>query len=259
MGQDPSPETSVRTLTDNKAEKPDPVLFLLHGRGGSGKTTLARYVIERAEQAGRPIIKGDLDRNNSTLAHYFKNEILQPATATDGDVEDCFQAVIGQQIETRQSAVVDFGGGDLTLRNIAFKVSLVDLCADCGIRPVLVHTLAPDRDHLTGLMALEKDGLFAPEATILALNGALIRNGHSQIRAFEDEVISHPDFKKALKRDARAVLLPILSNIHRLERDRLGFIQATKSTTLGPMDRHIVRRWLERMQEELSSVQDWLP
>ena len=78
------PKTSTRLNVAVAAPSPDveirPKLILLLGRGSRGKTLLARWMIDRAANAGRTIVAADGDRTNRTLARYFVHAV-SPASA----------------------------------------------------------------------------------------------------------------------------------------------------------------------------------
>jgi len=55
------------------------------------------------------------------------------------------------EIADRFSLLLDLGGGDLLLRQLAREIGLVTFLARHAIRPVAIHFLGPDRDALAYL------------------------------------------------------------------------------------------------------------
>ena len=139
----------------------------------AAKTFLARWVIDRAQMKGREIVVADADRTNPTLAANLKG-VLTPPSADDREMQEWFKALCEQQIAQRFNLLIDLGGGDLLLKQLARRIGLVPFLEANGIDMVAVHLIGPERDDLAYLRDLETDGLVAPEATILALNESLV-------------------------------------------------------------------------------------
>src|SRR5438309_9057119 len=74
----PAAETSTCEPGLDLSGKPR-VIFLI-GRGATGKTTLAKWMIERGQTAGRQAILAALDPVNRTLSNYFDG-VAQPPSS----------------------------------------------------------------------------------------------------------------------------------------------------------------------------------
>lgn len=240
-----------------------PKLLVLLGRGSRGKTWFARWAAERAQNQGRAIVVADADRTNATLSAYFGG-VLTPPSADDADMRDWFIAFCEQQIQELFTAMLDLGGGDLMLKRIAREVGLVSFLESQKIQPVAVHLLGPDRDDLAYLRDVEADDLFAPRATILVLNEALVPSNRSVRTAFQP-VIEHPIFLAALARGARPVWMPRLVPAHEVDARRITFAAAeTGGVTegqppIGPFNRQLIANWRRVMETNFASVAEWLP
>lgn len=240
-----------------------PKLVVPLGRGGRGKTWWLRWALERAQNAGRLVAVADADRTNATLSAYFDG-VLTPPSADDADMRDWFIAFCEQLIERHLTALLDLGGGDLLLKRLAREVGLADFLDSHGIQPVAVHVIGPDRDDLAYLRDLETDRLFAPQATLLVLNEALVPLGRSTQAAFGG-VLDHPIFQDAVKRGARPVWMPRLVPAHQVDGRRLTFAAAEVSRVkqgqdpIGLWDRQMIANWRRAMEENFAPVADWLP
>jgi len=71
---------------------------VLLGRGRTGKTTWARWAIERARAAGRSVAIADGDRNNATLGSFYP-DASSPAASDDVTVA----AWMEEQAESNRS------------------------------------------------------------------------------------------------------------------------------------------------------------
>ena len=240
-----------------------PKLLVPLGRGNTGKTVLLRWLAERAGQHGRDLRLADGDPTNATLAEYFPDTVRPPST-NEQDRRDWFDSLIEKQIENGGSLAVDFGGGDLILKRQAAELELADFLESRGIEVVALHLIGPNLDDLAYLGEVERDGLFAPKATILVINEGLVPPGRSERTAFEP-IVSHDIFKAAIGRDAKWVRMPRLACVQDVENRRISFAKAEAGETgrnlppLGAINRQRVALWRREMESEFAAVSDWLP
>lgn len=240
----------------------EPKLVIPLGRGARGKSFLLRWLVERAQVRGRDVVVADVDRTNATLSSYFEG-VLCPPSADDRDVKEFLSTFIEQQIEKRFDAAIDLGGGDLILKQIARETELVSFLSSHGIKPVAIHCIGAAPDDLAYLQAVE-DGLFAPEATILAINEATVPPHRTAFAAFE-KVRNHPVFLKAIERGATLVRIPRLEPASEIDAHRLTFSAAESGDAsedkhlLGPWKRQQIAIWRRQMEESFASVSAWLP
>jgi hypothetical protein len=233
------------------------------GRGGRGKTWWMRWAAERAQDHGRSVVIADADRTNATLSAYFAH-VLTPPSADDADMRDWFAALCERQIDARFTLLLDLGGGDLILKQLAREIGLVPFLEAHGVQPVAVYLIGPDRDDLAYLRDLEADGLFAPKATLLVLNHALVPTGRSVSAAFQP-VLDSAIFRTALERGARSVWMPRLAPAHEVDDRRITFAAAEASQTkqgqspIGPWNRQLIANWRRDMEASFAPVADWLP
>lgn len=245
----------------NPNPKKAKIIFPL-GRGSRGKSFFARWLIDRAQMQGREIVVADADRTNPSLTAYL-NGVLTPPSAEDREMNEWFKALCEQQIAQRFNLLIDLGGGDLLLKQLARRIGLVRFLEANGIDTVAVHLIGPERDDLAYLRDLETDGLVAPEATILVLNESLAPQNLS-IKAAVQPVLEHSIFKAALNRGAKLVWMPRLDIAHEINARRLSFTAAEAGAVaegvppLGPWNRQLITMWLRAMEHNFAAVASWL-
>jgi hypothetical protein len=246
------------------SDGPPPAKFVVTlGRGSRGKTWWMRWAAERAQDQGRDVVIADADRTNATLEAYFNN-VLRPPSPDDADVRDWFKGICERQIEKHFTVLLDLGGGDLILKQVASEIGLSDFLAAHGVQPVAVHLIGPELDDLAYLRDLEEDALFAPEATLLVLNEGLVPAGRSVEAAFK-VVITNPIFLEALERGAKPFWMPRLAPAHEVNERRLTFAAAEASRVkkgqlpIGPWNRQLIANWRRAMEKNFADAADWLP
>jgi hypothetical protein len=230
------------------------------GRGAHGKTFWTRWLIEELRNGGTDVTVVDADRTNATLSEFFP-DVLTPLSAEDADVEDCLRSLTEGMMERPRTAVMDFGANDLTLKRVSRKLGGFDAYLAAGlVRGVAVHFFGPDRDDLAYLRDME-NGVFAPPATLLVLNEALLPEGASN-RLF-DPVIDDPIFRAAVSRGAMPVFMPRLEVAREVNRRRLGFAAAAAGTPgpdgtrIGPWNRSLINAWRATMAANHQPVMEW--
>ena len=109
------------------------------GRGKTGKTTLLRWLTETSIRNGGAPILADVDPSNATFSAYFA-DVARPETDNPSGVTAWLQELIEYCINERQSALVDLGGGDTTLRSLAAEMpGLAAHIEAAGMAPVMFH------------------------------------------------------------------------------------------------------------------------
>lgn len=234
------------------------------GRGNRGKTLLTRWMIERAFMSGRDVGIADADRTNSSLSSYFEN-VLSPQSADDSSVMEWFEDILDKHITDQKSLVIDFGGGDLTVKRASLELELVNMLDQEGIDLVAAHLIGPDPDDLAYLATVEENELFAPTRTLLIFNEYCIPKAMPRDEAFIRTVRNHKIIEKTLDRGARLVIMPALPVVHELDRRRIGFFEALAEksdpghTPLSRFTRQRVMLWLRDMESAFAEVNHWLP
>lgn len=240
-----------------------PVLACGEGRGRVGKSTLLRWVIDRARNAGRLVTVADGDRNNATLTAYYR-DACRPVSAEQEDAKAWLTSLLNGMAEDQRSVVLDLGGGDRLLAEYGRDLALVEFCRDIGAEPLALVCLGPDLDDLAHAVAMEDAAGFAPERTVLVLNEGLVPVGRQPDRAFAP-LVARPEFRALLDRGAQVVAMPRLPCMADVDARRLDFFAAAEGAKgvggvpLGPVQRSQTKAWIRRMEEAFAPVSSWLP
>ncbi|ATR19261.1 hypothetical protein CTJ15_02540 (plasmid) [Roseomonas sp. FDAARGOS_362] len=237
------------------------------GPGRSGKTTLLRYILEEARSGQPAPIAAALDPQNRSLAT-FVNDVAQPDTNDPTGVARWAEELLGFVMTEKQSALLDMGGGDLSMGKLLEDVpDLAGSLEEAGVHPVAIYTLSPRVDDLSVLAGYEAQG-FQPKATALILNAGLADPTMPREDAFA-RVLRHSAFRAAVERGAVPIWMPRLDAgvAAEIEGKRLRFGQARDGQTpadqpgaiLGPFDRSRVRKWMADMAASLVPIRSWIP
>lgn len=242
-----------------------PKLVALLGRGTRGKTLVARWMIERALEAGRTPAVADGDRTNQSLARSFAG-VLSPPSADDDDVRAWIAGLVDNTLLChRLDTILDLGGGDLVLKALAREMDLLSWLTGLGVDLVAVHLIGPSSDDMAYLQSVEEGGLLAAPATILVLNEGVVPPGKSPHAAFSATVQAHPILAATVARGARVVSMPRLEPASEIDERGMTLVMAAENqapagqTPLGPWRAQQVAMWQRRMAHAFASVQEWLP
>jgi hypothetical protein len=120
-------------------------IYIGGGKGGVGKSTLARALLDYYDLRGESYFAFDGDLENPSLSRFFDE--AQPLAS---QTPEGFEAVV-RQLETgnKSQVVADLGAG--TQRHMAdFEkaLGLATAAKDFGFKPVLVFVLAPSKDSV---------------------------------------------------------------------------------------------------------------
>jgi hypothetical protein len=244
-----------------------PKALFVMGPGRSGKTTLLRYILEQ-DRPGQPApIAAALDPQNRSLAS-FVNDVAQPETTDPVGVARWAEDLLGFVMAEKQSALLDMGGGDLSMGRLLEDVpDLTASLEQAGVQPVAFYTLSPRVDDLGVLAGYEAQG-FQPRATALILNAGLADPTLPREEAF-GRVLRHSAFRAVVDRGAVPIWMPRLDAgvAAEIEGKRLRFGQARDgqapadqpAAVLGPFDRSRVRKWMADMAVALAPIHSWIP
>lgn len=247
---------------------------VLLGRGRTGKTTWARWAIERARSAGRGVSIADGDRNNATLGSFYP-DASSPAASDDVTVTAWMEELAEGVIGTRGRLVLDMGGGDRSFATVAERHGFNDVLPAEGVDLTAWYFLAGGRDDFETLVFMEERG-FAPPRTVIVLNEGLapaVPAGQDPFAA----ALRSKDVRKVLDRGAKLLRMPAVPLATMVEADDLyiGIREAAgggvpkgddglphpDAKPLNLWRRNELKRWLAAMEERHAEagVLQWLP
>ena len=160
-----------------------PKVVMAIGTGGTGKTTLLRWICEKAFERddGMPLMLATVDPVNRELSQSTSIDTVSPQTA---DPAAWLERLLAKIVETRWNAAIDFGGGDTSLPKLVTEIpDLLTVMEEAAIAPVAIYLLSPRVDDLTPLSEMQAAG-FQPEATALVLNEGRVDTSREPVREF---------------------------------------------------------------------------
>lgn len=251
-----------------------PVLWVALGRQRVGKTALLSAAAQffRARGAALEVWNADQQNRGHALSAFFPDASSPP---TAGGIADG-RAWIAERIErlasgggggARRSAVLDTGGGFTGFSALTERVPLAEALEEAGVRPVALFVVGPERADLDYLEHFSAEGGgFAPEASVLVFNTALVEAGRSSAGAFAP-VMGHRAVRAAVDRGAAVATMPALGCLSDLADQGLGYEAALRGDyapgqrRLGFLALAEVRRfWTRELPRFFADIPDeWLP
>jgi len=236
-----------------------PKVVMAIGTGGTGKTTLLRWVCEKAFERddGTQLVLATVDPVNRELAQYFADTV-SPNTQ---NAAAWLERLLAKIVATRWNAAIDFGGGDTSLPKLVEEIpDLLAVMEEAGIAPVAMYLLSPRVDDLTPLSEMQQAG-FQPKATVLVLNEGRVDTSRDPDREFA-LLRRHPVYRAAIEQGALEIWMPRLYAAQHIEARRITYRQAADGTGDAPLsifDRSRVHRWLGAMDAAFAPIQSWMP
>lgn len=234
------------------------------GLGATGKTTLLRWLCERAlERNEDDLALATVDPVNRELGHYFP-AAMAPPTQDPAQVTAWLEQLLAMIMESRKNVALDFGGGDTTLVRLLTEVpDLQQMMESAGVEPVALYLLTPRSSDLTPIAAMTQAG-FRPKAAALILNEGRADSTRAPLQEF-GQIRRHSVYKSAIAHGAIEIWMPRLYAAKVIEDRRISFRQAVNGEMpegglgLGPFDRSRTRHWLAAMEESFKPIVSWLP
>jgi hypothetical protein len=229
------------------------------GRGKTGKTTLLRWLTERSLLGGASVMLADIDPTNASFSSYFE-DVARPDTDVPAGVLRWLQDFLEHCVAQRQSAIIDLGGGDTTLRQLAGEMpGLAGQLEATGIAPVVFYLMGTQPDDLAPIATLADRG-FTPRAQAFVLNEVAADPGVSRETAF-GQIVGSGIFRRHITQ-AVPIFMPRLHAANAVESRRSSFKAAAEGATTPPLgffDRARVKTWLDIMDRRFAGVTSWMP
>lgn len=197
---------SARTRTDRK-----PLLIAALGRGNTGKTALLTALTQYSRERGASIQLWNLDQHQRSVS---LNAMFSDSRAPDDEIESergrWLEQRLAEQAAARFDALLDVGGGDTQIRNLAREIDLVGLLESQDIRLVAFHMVGPDPGDLDFLQMVVDEKILLPESTVIAVNAGRLPSGRSA-RALAERVLADPAVTEITNRGGRLLIMPRLA------------------------------------------------
>jgi hypothetical protein len=233
-----------------------PKLLLAIGSGKTGKSTLLRWIAERATEREGTVLATLAP--NRTLKHYFP-ETLHPEGNSTSAGAAFLEMFLDAVAENRMNAVLDFPGDDTALLHLLDQgMDPAAMLEPNGVEVVALYTLSPRVEDLTAMAQLAAKG-FRPKATALILNKGVTADPTMPAEPEFEAVMEHSGFRAAVDGGAVTIWMPRLYAAKTIEDRRLLFSQARDGLDLGPSDRSRTHHWMRAMEEAFQPIESWLP
>lgn len=230
-------------------------LVMAFGPGRSGKTTLLRWIAERAIQGERPLSLATADAGRPTLRRFFPDtdgpDVPEQAQAW---LERMFTALMRQQT----TVAIDFSA-DMNLSSLLRHApNLHETLEGVGVAPVALYMLTTRSSDLTVLHAMEEAG-FKPQATALVLNLGTIDEGRDPTAEFA-QLRRNSVYRSAVARGAVEIWMPRFYAARQVEDRGMSFSTARMpSSGISIFDQSRTVHWLEAMETAFGPILTWLP
>jgi hypothetical protein len=244
-----------------------PKVIMTVGQGGVGKTTLLRWIAERAisREDSEPLALATVDPVNRELAHYFP-DAMAPRTQDPAQITAWLERLLTVLMDQKKSAAIDFGGGDISLSRLVSEVpNLQAMMEEAGVQPVCLFPMSPRETDVAPLAIMQRAG-FQPKSTALILNLGRSDPTRDPDHEFR-QLRRQPAYRASLEADAVEIWMPRLYAAKAIEDRRIGFQQAMTGRLpegrpglgLGPFDRSRTHHWWCAMEKAFAPIRSWLP
>jgi hypothetical protein len=251
-----SPEAATSEQVGYIIPEGKPKLLFAIGSGKTGKSTLLRWIAERATEREGTVLATLAP--NRTLKHYFPETVHPDGNSTSSGAS-FLEMFLDVTAENGMNAVLDFPGDDTALLHLLDQgLDPVGMLEQAGVEVVVLYTLSPRVEDLTAMAQLAAKG-FSPKATALVMNKGVTADPTMPPEPEFDQVMDHSAYRAAVERGAVPVWMPRLYSAKAVEDRRLLFGQARDGVDLGPSDRSRTHHWLRAMEDAFAPVASWLP
>jgi hypothetical protein len=244
------------------------LVFVGGSKGGPGKSTVARGLVDVLAERGIQFTAIDSDTENGQLyRHYGKRLGVQRLDLTDRETMVDFLKDLAEKDATPASLallaqpperliIVDLpSGAEGKFRTFEDEFGLILVLDQIGWDVTFINVLSPIKDCTNALRLLLQLAKGHANAHTIA-----IQNLHfGEDRKFE--TFNDSDTKKLLKQKGLLLSIPGLNpgTYNQIDKQDLGFREASASDSpLFFVDRGYVFRWLEKLEKQLEPAGAWL-
>lgn len=235
--------------------KRTPRLVAISGKGGTGKSMIARALVWHYRHRDIRFEAFDADGSNATLARFYPTTRVVDVDG-DGLVEHWFEtSVVPALVDSEADRVIlDLGAGaERLFRQWANRNDAVALLGEQAVEITLIHVMDPSLDSISPF--LENVQLLPGMAHVVVFNLGLAKGlqAYEPSKAF-DAIRAEPEFINAAH-ELPIVGLPPLLEAGELDAGDIPFEHAIDHG--GPLNlfgRMRVKKWLETVSTELGPL-----
>lgn len=230
-------------------------LVAISGKGGTGKSTVARSLMWHYRQRNVRFTAFDGDGSNATLARFYPEANVVDVDG-DGLVASWFEnSVVTPLMDSQTERVVlDLGAGaERLFRLWAHRNDAAELLGAQGIEIALIHVMDPSVDSVSPF--LENVQILPDVQHIVVFNLGLAKGLHAYqpMQAFE-AIRAEPEFVTA-SHGLPVIAMPPLLEASELDAGDVCFERAVDhDSPLGMFGRMRVRKWLETISTDLGPL-----
>lgn len=244
-----------------------PVLVGAYGRGNTGKTALLTALVQFCRERGATVQLWNMDQHQRSVS---LEALFADARAPEDDDERergrWLEERLAEQAAARFDAVLDVGGGDVQIRNLAREIDLVQTLEEQGVRPVAFHMVGADPGDLDFLRLVVEEKLFLPRASVVVVNPGRLSSGRSA-RLLLERLAADPAVRHVVKAGGTARLMPRLACMTGVLERGISFRDAMEGRVkegqapLSFFDQERVAKWwTEDMPAFFGRIAaEWLP
>ncbi|MCB8883928.1 hypothetical protein ACELLULO517_27020 [Acidisoma cellulosilytica] len=141
----------------------------------------------------REVLLAVIDPTNSSFASYFEG-VKRPEVDDPAGVHRWLLDLIEDCIASKQSAIVDLGGGDTVLRSLAGELpGFAQEIERGGLSPVIFYLTGNQPEDLLPAVTLKQRG-FSPCAQAIVFNETAIATGSTREQTFS-HLAASPEFR----------------------------------------------------------------
>lgn len=229
-------------------------LIAIHGKGGAGKSTVARYLVHRCAANGGAVAAFDADASNGTLTRFYRDAVTRVPTDEPAGVAAWFERAVWPAAEAK-TVVLDLGSGaERVFLEWASSAGLLAVAKEAGVSVTLVGVLDPSKDALAPAKAAVD---MLPSA-----RHVMVRNlGRTKPGEDFGVIDDHPAWAGIVKAGVHvvdmpmlAVTAPLIDRLNATFTDALAGCPRDGAAQIGPFDRQRVKLWIEAMDTAFAPI-----
>jgi hypothetical protein len=226
----------------NVTETSKRIIFVTGNKGGTGKTTFARGLLDVYQQLGINCQAYDTDRGGPQLHRHY------PQATTIDLSRDAQQWLETLKRDRSDIVLVDMSAGSgIWVEQLAQHLNLIQVATELGWRLTLVSVVANGKDALNALQVLLDE--FGDQVDYVAVKNA------ATMRSDSDRFATSSTRQHLCQLQGAEITMPKLfhSAYDAIDEHDLAFRQAMQAGSgLTRADRSRLCQWLNRMQEAIT-------